>query len=327
MYTLVLSRCPPPPETVSSHTHSVVLCHGFASNRSTFDLEPSVSVVDYLATNGWDTWVVELRGSGRSKNTGPINSTSHNWCFEDHVEDMRAIIEKVCTVSGNPVHVVGHSMGAMLVQCAAAGESGDRGMIRSGVSIAGSFLMSASEWKEFLWLWPVVQHFTTIHPEFIQEVLAPMSFRFNTHWDQLFFRSNNVDHNVAREMFRKNWEPIPVSLISQLRSAVGPSGLHSNDGTTAYADILPSIKTNMLLIAGSKDQQCPPVCMQTANLRIPNSTYKCFGVEHGNKHEYGHFDLIVGVNARTEVWDAISDFLVENDGDVPSTVDTHRNVG
>jgi pimeloyl-ACP methyl ester carboxylesterase len=312
MHTLILWRCFPPQEVIS-HTHSVILFHGFASNRFTFDLDAEVSVANYLASKGWDVWVVELRGSGKSKDTGPKEANTHSWVFEDHIEDVRALIEKVYTVSGNPVHVVGHSMGAMLVQCASAGESGQSGMIRSGVSIAGSFLMEESLWKEFLWLWPVVQHFETIHPEFIKEILAPMSFRFNTPWDQLFFRQDNVDPNVARNMFMKNWEAIPISLISQLRSAVGPDGLRSNDDCKAYADMLPLIKINMLLIAGSKDQQCPPVSMETAKLHIANSTYKCFGVDHGHKNEYGHFDLIVGINAKTEVWDTVSAFLEEND--------------
>ncbi|KAJ1465598.1 hypothetical protein T484DRAFT_1647966, partial [Baffinella frigidus] len=66
MHTLILWRCFPQ-EGATPHTHSVVLFHGFASNRFTFDLNPEESVADYLATKGWDTWVVELRGSGKSK--------------------------------------------------------------------------------------------------------------------------------------------------------------------------------------------------------------------------------------------------------------------
>jgi pimeloyl-ACP methyl ester carboxylesterase len=255
--------------------------------------------------------LVELRGSGKSKNTGPKSGNTHGWCFDDHVEDVRALIEKVYTISGNQVHIIGHSMGAMLVQNAAVGEG--MHMIRSGVFIAGTFMMEPSDWKYFLWLWPIVQHFHTLHPEYIQESLAPMSFRLNTPWDQWFFRQSNVDPNIARDMFKKNWEPIPISLISQLRSAVAPGGLLSNNGTKAYVDILPHIRMPMLLLAGSKDEQCPPVCIEHAASLIPNSIYKCFGKRCGQQHEYGHFDLVVGLNAKKEVWDVISDFLEDND--------------
>jgi pimeloyl-ACP methyl ester carboxylesterase len=304
-HTLVITRCIPPKDAVT-HKHSVVLCHGFASNRFTFDLNPDVSVANYLCSKGWDVWLVELRGSGKNKRN------DQSWTFEDHVVDIQTIIEKVFTVSGLPVHIIGHSMGAMLVQCAAAGNGFKR--VRSGVAIAGSFRMESSEWRHFLWMWPLVQHFTTIHPEHIQEVLSPISYKFNTPWDQLFFCSDNVDHDVAREMFAKNWEPIPVSLISQLRSAVEPGGLtHANDSTKQYFEVLSSIQVPMLLLSGSSDQQCPPVTMETAQKHIPFSRHICFGKCHGQANEYGHFDLIVGSNAKKEVWDVISEFLLQND--------------
>jgi pimeloyl-ACP methyl ester carboxylesterase len=291
----------------------VLLCHGFASNRFTFDLNPRVSVAEYMARQGWDTWVVELRGSGKSKNTGPSHEGNTSWCFDDHVEDMRAFVEKVYAVSGKPVHVVGHGMGAMLAQCAAAGVRTNARMVRSGVSLAGSFVMPESEWKEFLWLWPVVQTFPTIHPQFIKEILAPMSFRLNTPWDQLFLRHSNIDADVAREVFSKNWEPIPVSLIAQLRSAVDEQGLRSADGKALYADRLGSISAPMLMLAGAKDQQCPPATMQAAASRVAGSTYQCFGAQHGHKRDYGHFDLLVGLSAHQEVWTVVSDFLHQHD--------------
>ncbi|KAJ1489593.1 hypothetical protein T484DRAFT_3470631 [Baffinella frigidus] len=61
MCTLTMWRCFAAP-TAPTRKHSVVLCHGLASNRFTFDLQADVSVVDYLAEQGWDTWLVELRG-------------------------------------------------------------------------------------------------------------------------------------------------------------------------------------------------------------------------------------------------------------------------
>ncbi|EKX43032.1 hypothetical protein GUITHDRAFT_53041, partial [Guillardia theta CCMP2712] len=53
------SRAPP---GIAKKNHSVLLCHGFASNRHSFDLNPEASVARYFANEGWDTWIVELRG-------------------------------------------------------------------------------------------------------------------------------------------------------------------------------------------------------------------------------------------------------------------------
>jgi polyhydroxyalkanoate synthase len=313
-HTLVLWRYSADGGDAPPRTHPVLMCHGFASNRFTFDLNDRVSVAHYMARRGWDTWVVELRGSGKSKKMGPSGAANTSWCFDDHIEDMRAFVEKVHAVAGKPVHVVGHGMGAMLAQCAAAGGvCTEAHMVRSGVSLAGSFVMPESDWKEFLWLWPLVQTCPTIDPDFIKDVLAPMSFRVSTPWDQLFVHHNNVDPAVAREVFLKNWEPIPVSLIAQLRSAVDARGLRSADGASLYADQLGAITVPMLMLAGSKDQQCPPASMRAAAARVAGSTFQCFGAPHGQKHDYGHFDLLVGLHAHEEVWTVVSDFLHQHD--------------
>lgn len=52
------------PSKLGSHLHPVILCPGLGSSGAySFDLSPSVSLADYLATHGWDVWTVELRGA------------------------------------------------------------------------------------------------------------------------------------------------------------------------------------------------------------------------------------------------------------------------
>jgi polyhydroxyalkanoate synthase len=341
-YTLTMQRCFACTEEgiiiEPIHNHPVILCHGFASNRFTFDLNPEVSVANYLADIGWDTWLVELRGSGLNndiaankpaslvgtsdwlddwKNTSGIGANPgehrHDFSFSDHVEDCRAIVEHVNLITGLPVHFIGHSMGAMLLQCCAGGESGNKGLIRSGVSIAGAVVMESSHWSYFKWLWPIVKHFGTIHPEYIQKVLAPICFSFDNPWEELFFHHNNVHAQVASRMFSRNWEPISLALIDQLRFCLEKGGIHKQDGTQ-YSDSLKLIESPQLLLAGTRDEQCHPICMETVNKMIPGSVYKLIGMKSGHKNEYGHFDLIVGKNAKKEVWDMVSRFMKTNDG-------------
>ena len=327
-HTLVMQRCLASPTTVNHqrklHKNSVILCHGFASNRFTFDLNPDVSVPDYLARKGWDTWLVELRGSGSSKNVGDNthmtpdtawdtyftheDKDDANVFFDDHVEDCRAMIEYVHFITQKPVHFIGHSMGAMLLQSCAGGESGQMGHIQSGVSIAGALVMPESAWKNIRWMVPLVVPFKTIHPEYIQKVLAPMSFRIDSPWDELFFHQKNVNHLVARDMFRKNWEPISSTLINQLQTCFDTSGVLTKDNK-AYMSSLSSINFPMLLIAGTVDEQCPASCMENISPYIHDSVYKLIGKQAGHKEDYGHFDLIVGKNAKSDVWDMVSRFL------------------
>ena len=324
-HILVMQRCLVDESHTDSHgfspKHSIVLCHGFASNRFTFDLNPEVSVPDYLARKGWDTWLVELRGSGNNRisdithttqDTRSENEHNHTTSFDDHIEDCRAIIEYTSSITKHPVHFIGHSMGAMLVQGCAGGESGQTGLIRSGVSIAGSLLMPESAWKNIRWMMPLIIPFQTIHPEYIQKVLAPMSFRIDSPWDELFFHQKNVNHLVARDMFRKNWEPISTSLISQLQTCFDQTGVVTQYNK-AYISSFSSINFPMLLVAGSVDEQCPPSCMEKISPLIHGSTFKLIGTKTGHKEDYGHFDLIVGSNAKTEVWDMVCRFLQKMD--------------
>jgi polyhydroxyalkanoate synthase len=341
-YTLTMQRCCActTEGTIIAHTqtHPVILCHGFASNRFTFDLNTDVSVANYLADKGWDTWLIELRGSGKNNEITSNKPTSlvrasdwldvrsttagsrvetgehrHDWDFSDHVEDCRAIIAYVNFITSRPVHFIGHSMGAMLLQCCAGGESGKKRMIRSGVHIAGAVVMESSHWTYFKWLWPIVKHFGTIHPEYIQKVLAPLSFGFNNYWEELFFHHKNVDAQVACKMFRKNWEPISTALIDQLRFCVEKSGIYKQDGTR-YSTSLKSIKSPQLILAGTVDEQCHAVNMVNLNKIMSGcSVYKLIGKASGHEEEYGHFDLIVGKNAKVEVWDIVSNFLEKHD--------------
>jgi poly(3-hydroxyalkanoate) synthetase len=42
--------------------HPVLLCPGLASSGAIFDLDPSVSVAEHLASKGFDVWIADLRG-------------------------------------------------------------------------------------------------------------------------------------------------------------------------------------------------------------------------------------------------------------------------
>ena len=210
------------------------------------------------------------------------------------------------------MHFIGHSMGAMLVQSCAGGESGQTGLMQSGVSIAGALVMPESAWKNIRWMLPLITPFQTIHPEYIQKVLAPLSFRIDSPWDELFFHQRNVDHLVARDMFRKNWEPISSSLVYQLQTCFDRTGVVTKDNK-AYVSSLSSINFPMLLVAGSVDEQCPPICMEKISESIHGSTFKLIGKSTGHEEDYGHFDLIVGSNAKKDVWDMVCRFLRQMD--------------
>ena len=55
----------------SQRDNALLLVPGCASNALSFDLAPRASLARYLAAEGYDTWVVEMRGIGLSTFTAP----------------------------------------------------------------------------------------------------------------------------------------------------------------------------------------------------------------------------------------------------------------
>jgi predicted alpha/beta hydrolase len=79
-----------------AHRTPVILCHGMSSNRWDMDGPRGVSLAQYLARRGYDVWVVELRGAGRSTRPTWWSGKRYNWRFEDYVyHDAPALLRKV----------------------------------------------------------------------------------------------------------------------------------------------------------------------------------------------------------------------------------------
>ena len=84
----------------------VVLVHGFAQNRYTWDCSQR-SMSNYLAAQGFDVWNMELRGHGRSRDENSIGAES----FEDYVSDIVLVANHI----EEPAFWIGHSLGGAVI--------------------------------------------------------------------------------------------------------------------------------------------------------------------------------------------------------------------
>ncbi|EFJ14312.1 hypothetical protein SELMODRAFT_181092 [Selaginella moellendorffii] len=57
-----------PVRSAPARNHPLLLLSGVATNALGFDLDPSVSFARYMSSNGFDTWILEMRAAGLSKN-------------------------------------------------------------------------------------------------------------------------------------------------------------------------------------------------------------------------------------------------------------------
>ncbi|KAG6470808.1 hypothetical protein ZIOFF_071888 [Zingiber officinale] len=65
-WKLALWRYRPPPE-VPKRNHPLMLLSGVGTNAIGFDLSPGASFARHMSNQGFDTWIVEVRGAGLSK--------------------------------------------------------------------------------------------------------------------------------------------------------------------------------------------------------------------------------------------------------------------
>ncbi len=107
--------------TVALHHHPgkgppVLLVHGMASNHRFWDLDSDHSLARFLVTEGFDPWLLDLRGHGLAERTIEGWPQLSGWTIDDYGRyDVAAAVLHVRRVTGyRTVGYVGHSMGGMV---------------------------------------------------------------------------------------------------------------------------------------------------------------------------------------------------------------------
>ncbi|KAB8109303.1 hypothetical protein EE612_045524 [Oryza sativa] len=101
----------------------VLLQHGVLVDGMTWLLgSPEESLPYILADQGFDVWIANNRGtrwSSRHVSLDPKSRSYWNWSWDDIVvNDMPAIVDYVCSHTGQKPHYVGHSMGTLVALAA-----------------------------------------------------------------------------------------------------------------------------------------------------------------------------------------------------------------
>ncbi|KAJ3234343.1 hypothetical protein HDU78_005884 [Chytriomyces hyalinus] len=102
---------------------AVLLVHGFASNRTIFSIgggngKSGPSFFEYLASRGFDTYAIDMRGTRESMSMGSMAPAY----IKEHIEvDVPSAIACIKRLGHEKVYLIGHSMGGA-ISCAVAGQ-------------------------------------------------------------------------------------------------------------------------------------------------------------------------------------------------------------
>lgn len=287
----------------------IFLCHGLGANRWSYDTDPTVSLTRHLVAQGYDVYAVDLRGHGRSEKPA-TSDKKWGWGFNDYChQDLDAALDLVLQKSGKQqLHYIGHSMGGVLLLARAALQDT---RIKSAMTLGSTldYANSPSMFHSLIKIKPLGQFLPAI-PVHWTSAVSSLGAKFTTKAiDPILVNPLNVDRQLYRKMAAIALHPVSGKVMMDLCQAIDGSGLKSLDGSI-YADRLveQGYGFPILSVAGSEDIQCPPM----AAARF-GTEHIVFGQAFGQQEDYGHDDLIMGKNAKTETWPVYVDWLEKHE--------------
>ena len=297
----------------------VILCHGLASNRYIFDMNPAPSLAEYLRSRGHDVWVAELRGSGLSAGPGLLLSDSAlRWGFDDHLDsDLDAVIDHVTEQTRkDSAHWVGHSMGGMLIEAYLARNHSRK--IASAVAIGCPVdfsKMNSPSFKHLLkmrWVLRLLP-FNPLIP--MAKCFIPFS-RIAPNILSAYCCLENIDWNVARKIMALGVEFLSSSVLWLDMGRFLQEGKFADRSGKLYLQGIEQSDTPLLAICGTKDNMAPKSAVLGVFERRNGSCVTeslILGKDSGCLQDYGHLDLLIGTRAQKEVFPSIHNWLTRWD--------------
>jgi pimeloyl-ACP methyl ester carboxylesterase len=305
----------------SSHRAPVLLCHGMSSNRWNMDGPGRISLARFLAKSGYDVWVVELRGAGRSTRPSLLNRKRFDWRFEDYVyHDGPAALRVVLRETGaRQVHWVGHSMGGMIAYALLM--SPVHSKIASAVTLGSPTMSDVGHpvlnfglpYRGLLRYVPRRIPVGTLAR--LGSPLAPLLTRLlGRQLGDLGFAPGNADARLYRTLMLTAIDDLPASLLREFARWYDSKAMSDRYAMFDFTDHLERIKTPILIVAGSHDGLTPVRDLEQVYRRIGSrdKAFKIIGKRHGFARDYSHADLVLGLHAPDDVYPLILDWIEEH---------------
>lgn len=309
----------------------VVLCHGIASQGKYWYFNEKSSWAVELAENGFDVFIPDLRGVGKSAKDGM------NFSFYEYQKDVIAIIRKVKDATGaQKVHWIGHSMGGMVIYLVATEEPEFIKDIASFTAVASPYKI----WLPFELFKFVRRNFDTITEALKKIDSVPFSLLTGLYgllfpiigylgeidvltrsFQYFIWNIDIVEPEVRRDVIRGTADISSQVLEKFIRVGIG------------YEDFgfeLSSLEVPSLFIVGTKDLIATPPTVRFAYFKAggPNKRFILAGVGEGFSADYGHVDINVAVRSKLDVFPIVLEHISANDAkeDVKHIHKTERHI-
>ena len=301
----------------------VFLLPGLGETRFVLDQALGNSFVDYLALNGFDVYMGELRGHGKSSSP----RERFDWNLDSFLRfDIPAMLHKVKEVSGSgQVLWVGHSMGGMLlyaylIEAALHKDSElfEEDIIRGGITIGSpvSFDQMSLLLPALIYNYSILSKIPFIPTDSLGNLLASLRVVLDTPLTAHLWNFRNIEKRNKILYLQDGVDDIAQGVMTDFVKFVLNGDFQSSDGKINYRQNLYLIKNAILAIGGTGDLLASVDTVQTVfneisskdkEMRIFGRDGMMVGADGGmlevNDHiDYGHVDLTLGRYSKEEVW-------------------------
>lgn len=256
----------------------VVLVHGSFTNRGFWLSANGVGFARYLVEEGFDVWMVEMRGHGLS----PRNHNYRHNSVEHYIRsDFPAVNDFIVEQTGIKPVWLGHSLGGVSISTALAAGS------LSDLDVAGAVLLGTQVIRK---RWGLRIPFATTIGKILFSVRHEMDGR------KMKIGPENEPAGIAKEYLR--W----LGMLGSWR-------LKSNK--TPLLNKWKGLDLPVLSVAGKVDKTDPArYCRRFWEMcGSRDKDFRLLAKDNGFSKDYGHIDMIVSKSAATEVWPEVSDWL------------------
>ncbi len=289
----------------------VLLCHGLAANRHTFDFEPPYSLAHFLAEAGFDCYSVEWRGVGGSR-ARPPGQPWREITVDDMVrQDAPALIDLALGRTGaRRAFWVGHSMGGLVGYAVAQGPEAPKlaGLLALGSPV---FFPKDALLRRLIHVghraaWP-----RGLRHEWLSYTLAPFLGYLPLPLSDVIINPKHIAPPVQRKVYANMMASMGRGVLRQFQDWIDHDAFRSADRSVDWRAGLARLTLPVMVMGGSVDRLAPPQNLR-AQFELVGSADKklhIFGCERGDQMDYGHGDLLFGTHVAQEVHHEVLDWL------------------
>ncbi len=310
-WDLALHRLRPAPDAPPRAT-PVILGHGTAMSRQGWHMSEGCSLARHLAARGHDVWIPEYRGAGDSRYRG---TGRRPWAFsiDEHVrEDLPALIERVCELSGaERVSWVGHSLGGIVIYgyCQENGTDRLDRVVTIGspaaVGKARALHVRAAclAFRLLIPGWRLPLHNLT-------RLSMPLCVYFKR-WLMAFFCNPALTREAeTAALLARGVQDMPNDLLRQYAGWLTCARMEMRDGTR-LEDAVDAVDVPLLVLGGAADQVVPARSVRPAYERSPaeHKAFRIFGSAGDPAPAMGHVDPLITTHGAAHVFPVVEEWL------------------